>query len=63
MTSSIAQRNNIENRLTKAVPYPVGCNLNGTIRVTITSSRGNSGSIKISDEQFKAIELILLGAN
>lgn len=58
---AIKQRDFIEQQLVKAVPLPVGHISNGTIYLQFKSALSQSEFISINDEQFKAIEKILLG--
>ena len=56
------ERHYIEAQLLKTCPMPVQpTNDNGQLRLKLHSERGESNWLNITPEQFKAIELVLLG--
>lgn len=59
--TAISHKDFIEQQLVKAIPLPIGHISNGGIYITIESALGESEAIHVTDEQFKAIENILLG--
>jgi hypothetical protein len=60
---AIKHQDLIEQQLVKAIPFPIGHISNGTIYIQVKSALGKSEWIRADDEQFKAIEKILLNKN
>lgn len=60
-TTMLSHKDFIEQQLVKAIPLPIGHISNGAIYIKIESALGKSAAIHVTDEQFKAIENILLG--
>ena len=56
-----AERKYLNDQLVKAIPFPIGDERNGQIKLQIRTDRNKSNWLNVTVEQYRKIEQILLG--